>query len=504
MRRLIAMLSAGVLVLAGIVLSSAPAFAAVCSDAACSSVPTSKQQVASALVDLYNADKLVIPGAYPGIFPNEIQAIANNTVQARCDVDIRALQTILIVIRHFGSATITDLNRDCSGGTDATCPGSPVHCVEGTGGAPTSAIDFGAIGGLGGPSAASASALFSFIATFVPQVNNGAWTEALCGEGAVSPYMHQFFVSGAGCDHHHIDYRGSTVALNVGTATASFDNTFSSVQSNGDLVTKTGLGSTWTTLSDGAAQVASALSPSGPVFAMRTTSGNVYSKVSVGAPWVLQTTNSVDIAIVGDATYGADLASIQSNGDLIAKTGLGAPWATLTNSAKDVSLASDPTHGLTVAAVLGSGNVITKTGIGGAWTTIVGPASAVRVASDAQFGVTYVVLSTGGSVWAKTGLNSTWTTLTSGSKSVAVASDSTHGPTIGSVQTNGDAIVKTGITGPWVTVVNDAAELAMRSDPVAGLTIVDRLTSGNVSVKSGIGGTWTGILSGSTQVDIAR
>ncbi|NUU07560.1 cell wall-binding repeat-containing protein [Leifsonia sp. C5G2] len=215
MRRFFAAVAAALLIVTGLTVGAAPASAATCGDAACAGIPTSKQAVAAQLVNAHSAGSLVIPAAYPGIFPNEIAAIANNTVTPTCDVDIRALQTILIVIKKFGSATITDLNRDCSGGTDATCPGSPVHCVEGNGGVPTSAIDFGSIGGLGGPSASSASALFSFIATFVPQVTSGAWTEALCGEAAVSPYMHQFFVSGAGCDHHHIDYRGTPSPLNL-------------------------------------------------------------------------------------------------------------------------------------------------------------------------------------------------------------------------------------------------------------------------------------------------
>ncbi|ERK72234.1 putative cell wall binding repeat 2 [Leifsonia aquatica ATCC 14665] len=216
---------AALIVVSGVVVSAAPASAAQCADAACVSVPSTKQAVAAQLVTYYNnglssaaGPKIVIPGQYPGIFPNEIQAIANGTVTATCDVDIRALQTILIVARHFGSATITDLNRNCSGATDATCPGSPVHCVQGTGGAPTSAIDFGSIGGLGGPSASSATALFSFMAGFVPQVANGSWTEALCGDGAVSSYIHQFFVTGAGCDHHHIDFRGTAQGLNIPAA----------------------------------------------------------------------------------------------------------------------------------------------------------------------------------------------------------------------------------------------------------------------------------------------
>ncbi len=495
-----------VLAFGGALVAAQPAAAAQCSDSACVNVPTSKLDVAADLVDYVNSGKLVIPSAYPGILPNELQAIANGTVSSRCDVDVRALQTILIVVRHFGSATITDLNRDCSGGTDATCPGSPVHCVEGNGGVPTTAIDFGSIQGLGGPSASSAAALFSFIATFVPQVTNGAWTEALCGESAVSPYMHQFFVSGAGCDHHHIDFRGTSSPLNIpaGSSAATFDLTAAGVMTDTSAVGKTGVGSTWTTLTTGTSSMSVVNTSSGPVFALLQTNGTVLTKVGLAGTWTTQITGAKSVALAADPTNGVSLAVILTSGSLQAKTGLGAPWIALSTGVADAAIASDSAHGVSVAAVTAAGGVIVKNGLYGAWTQITTGAAAVRLASDSANGQTVVVLTTSGTVIGKTGFFAPWYTLTSNATAIDVASDPTNGPFIGAIAGNGDMIVKTALGAPWTTVLNSASSLSVSTDPVRGLSMAGVQTNGAGRVKTGVGAPWTTILTGAKSLVLAK
>jgi hypothetical protein len=135
----------------------------------------------------------------PAMFSQEIEATANGTVSARCQVDPRALQILVLTMEHFGSVGISDLGRPCVGST-LNCPSSP-HCTI-----PDLAIDFINIGGQGLNGSNPADiALLHYLDTILP---SGAWagqSECRAGDPIHLDRIGQFSDT---CDHQHIDLRG--------------------------------------------------------------------------------------------------------------------------------------------------------------------------------------------------------------------------------------------------------------------------------------------------------
>lgn len=191
-----------VVAVGALVVAPANSANAACVDAACAGIPANKQQVAQLLVAQKNAGQLSF-AIYPDIFTREILPIAEGRVEPQCDVDIRSLQTVAMVVNKFGSAVVTDLNRFCSGDPDATCGTSPTHCVL-----PSIGVDFGRVGGRA-PCDVIPD-LLSFIATFAP---SGTYKENNCGN--LNGYGLTPFNAGNASHHQHIDFRGTDMPLNI-------------------------------------------------------------------------------------------------------------------------------------------------------------------------------------------------------------------------------------------------------------------------------------------------
>jgi hypothetical protein len=137
----------------------------------------------------------------PAMFTQEIEATANGTVTAKCQVDSRVLQVLVLTMQHFGSVGISDLGRTCVGST-LDCPSSP-HCTV-----PDLAADFISVGGQGLNGSNSADiALLKYLDTILP---DGSWAgqsecRAASGDPIQLEHIGQFADT---CTHQHIDIRG--------------------------------------------------------------------------------------------------------------------------------------------------------------------------------------------------------------------------------------------------------------------------------------------------------
>lgn len=137
----------------------------------------------------------------PAMFSQEIEATANGTVTARCQVDPRVLQILVLTMQHFGSVGISDLGRPCVGST-LDCPSSP-HCTI-----PDLAVDFISIGGQGlNGSNAADIALLQYLDTILP---SGAWAgQSECRDAAGDPiHLNHIGQFADTCNHQHVDIRG--------------------------------------------------------------------------------------------------------------------------------------------------------------------------------------------------------------------------------------------------------------------------------------------------------
>ncbi|QJU54424.1 hypothetical protein SCB71_14890 [Herbiconiux sp. KACC 21604] len=115
--------------------------------APCTFVPATGRAAAQWLLNARDQGKFTVDSAINEIWDTEIGPIANGTVEARCDIDKRVLQALVVTIKAFGSLRVSDLNRWCANDGDYTCTGekrppSPWHCRI-----PAVAVDFSRVGG---------------------------------------------------------------------------------------------------------------------------------------------------------------------------------------------------------------------------------------------------------------------------------------------------------------------------------------------------------------------
>ena len=196
------------------------------------------------LVELKKQGALSV-GAYYGIWEMQILPIAENRVSATCDVDIRALQTVLIVAKKYGQVTLSDLNRRCLGYQDVVCASSPGHCAK-----PSTGIDFDAYSGRKINSSSQTFALLQFIAQFAPTDTGGMQAENNCSDRRfVADNVRRFDAENM-CHHQHVDFRDHQRPLNIpapgATATGKFlDQVDFNRDGNLDMVAVDGGGSMW-------------------------------------------------------------------------------------------------------------------------------------------------------------------------------------------------------------------------------------------------------------------
>lgn len=179
---------------------TAPTDGASAGASGCSTVSGNAQQLAQTLVEAHSNG--TFKTLVPDMFTQEIEPTANGTVTAKCQVDTRVLQIIVLTLEKFGSVGISGLGRPCVGST-LDCPSSP-HCSI-----PDLAVDFTTVGGqvLNGSNAADI-ALLEYLDTILP---DGSWAgqsecRTAAGDALHLDHMGQFPDT---CTHQHIDIRST-------------------------------------------------------------------------------------------------------------------------------------------------------------------------------------------------------------------------------------------------------------------------------------------------------
>ncbi|WP_081815220.1 hypothetical protein [Leifsonia aquatica] len=187
----------------------------VCS-ATCVNVPPTAQAAAQSLMTSYGNGTLIIEWAERAIIPAEIQPIANGTIgqTPQCNIDTRTLQTLVIIIRNYGSVQVSDLNRHCANDGVATCGSNPTsrHCVPSTG---PNAMDITYIGGArtrGNDSASSI--LLGFLDSFLPNGSRAGQASGGDNCGVYSmPGLANISRFTDFCTHIHVDLGSTTGGL---------------------------------------------------------------------------------------------------------------------------------------------------------------------------------------------------------------------------------------------------------------------------------------------------
>ena len=182
---------------------AAPTGGAQATESVCSMLSGNAQQLAQTLVEAHT--KGTFTTLVPAMYTQEIVATANGTVTAKCQVDTRVLQILVLVLNKFGRLGISDLGRPCVG-SSLDCPSSP-HCHI-----PDLAVDFTSVGGqfLNGAGAPDIE-LLRFLDTVLP---NGSWAgqsecRTAAGGSLHLDHIGQFPDT---CTHQHIDIRGAGTA----------------------------------------------------------------------------------------------------------------------------------------------------------------------------------------------------------------------------------------------------------------------------------------------------
>ncbi|WP_374847841.1 hypothetical protein [Herbiconiux liangxiaofengii] len=449
--------------------------------------------------------KVFIANGEPGILANELEPIASGGIalNSRCDVDVRALQTIVIVAKHFGSATINDLNRGCADPADGiTCASSqsPAHCWDYNGNVATGAIDFGAIGQIGSPSQSSADSLFSFLAGVVPQVADGTYVEALCDD-AEKPFMHKFNVPGAGCDHHHLDFRNTSSPLNLPAAAPVDAGVVQMIRDGGGQIwakaPKDYSNGNWGQQTPGAI---SKMATGGGVHVILDGGGNVWAKRTLGSGGWAQETQGGGIKNI----------TVSSNGTQMILDNGGTVWAKAPNAALDMTWVRETpvNNGVTQIATGGATQVmVDSTGIIwgknnsvalGGWSPISSSTSVKQISVGSNGWV--MMLDAAGTVWLKTSNtfdNATWT------RETAVGANTQYISTNGGVQAlidaGGQAWVRTsvGIDG-WtpqtaggqnkkVAVGSNGSQMILTTDGIVYVKQPNAVFSQNWSIEAPAG-----------------
>lgn len=143
-------------------------------------------------------------GALYGTQPDhifEIRMIATGLPgPPNCGIDLRILQVLLITVRHFGSAGVSDINRQCTGQIEGGGTSSS-HWIKGGG----QAIDFFAFGGKKATGADPKSLeLIALLDPIMPAKSRVGQSDCRADAG-VSTATTNFTQFEDSCDHLHLD-----------------------------------------------------------------------------------------------------------------------------------------------------------------------------------------------------------------------------------------------------------------------------------------------------------
>ena len=156
------------------------------------------------------------------LYNNEILPVAQSGDAPGCEVDTRVLQTMVIVVKKFGSLKINDLNRKCpTMGHSYPCSefeGS-LHCVN-----PSLAMDFGAVGGITVNGINNQShLLLNFLDTFVPTGTTAG--QGPCKDTGVQrgwTFTHITKQVADACTHQHFDFSSTNAPLAIGASASGY------------------------------------------------------------------------------------------------------------------------------------------------------------------------------------------------------------------------------------------------------------------------------------------
>lgn len=156
------------------------------------------------------------------LYKNEIQPIAAGNEPAGCLVDTRVLQTMVIVVKKFGTLKVNDLNRACPTMAHSyPCSWNPdsLHCTN-----PSVAIDFGAVGGVRVTGTNTQShVLLDFLDTFVPTGSTAG--QSLCKGTDVRrgwTFTHITKQVADTCTHQHFDFSSTNAPLLITTGASGY------------------------------------------------------------------------------------------------------------------------------------------------------------------------------------------------------------------------------------------------------------------------------------------
>lgn len=252
---------------AGMILTAAPqrAAAAGACGTACDGVSGDPATLAKQLGGFVSAGTFSATAGGAGntndLYRNEILPIANGNPTPGCQLDTRVLQTMVIVIKHFGSLKVNDLNRNCPTMSHPyTCGQYPqsLHCVD-----PSVAIDFGSVGGvtLNGTNAQSHT-LLDFLDTFVPTGSDAG--QSPCKDTGFQrgwTFTHITKQVPDTCNHQHFDFSGVSAPLSITPSSYSTGDSVAVRANTGTLWTWTGGAGTPGFAANSGEQIADGTSP---------------------------------------------------------------------------------------------------------------------------------------------------------------------------------------------------------------------------------------------------
>lgn len=264
------------------------------------------------------------------LYLNEIKPIAQGGATPGCQVDTRVLQTIVIVVKRFGSLQINDLNRKCP------TMSHPYTCAQNTGSLhcsdPSVAMDFGSVGGntVNGTNDTT-HVLLDFLDTFVP-AGTHALQDVCSGSGFRRgwTFTNMSGISGVtdACNHQHVDFSNVSAPLSITPSSYSAGTGVAVRANTGTLWTWSGSagtpgfaansgrqikdGTSPALARDGSNAAAAYVAPDGTLWTWKGKSGTAGSAASAGVG--VKAGTSPDIVSLGDGNF---VVAFQANtGDL--------------------------------------------------------------------------------------------------------------------------------------------------------------------------------------------
>jgi hypothetical protein len=145
---------------------------------------------------------------------------------------------------------------------------------------------------------------------------------------------------------------------------------FGVLLSNGDVLAKTGVGSSWTTEATGMTQISLADGPDGSTLGMLAAGGDFYAKTGgVGGTLINEYSAGQTAIAVGDGPHGPLLGRLDQSGTFFAKSGMGSAWTHEFGVGQQQIAVADGNDGPVLARVDSSGDLYVKTGgLSTTWT----------------------------------------------------------------------------------------------------------------------------------------